>query len=276
MFGDALFEDYFKPYNEKVWKVPLKDLSCSMLSRIPVPDQACKQRALNGVVADSYLEQSRFFYPEVGGIQALYDGVSKAASPYNYEKRQVFAEDFFKSGFDGVYSTIPLNEAYELLFSKSSELFYTGLHSMAVTVSGHDGERFPYHWIYEPSSDYSFNRVSCVSEYIAHSKDRPLAFLFEWTTPMGDTDFNITYDQVYEWLNSCFGYDDVNVIDEYDYSYAYPVPTIKNEKIAPERVREIEANCEAKLFGRFATWNYWNMDKILAESKAATADVKQY
>lgn len=72
-FGKALTDLYFRPYNEKVWKVKLEDLSMVWAERIPVPPVEDVIRSAIGLGTEGYLHQLYYHYPRLGGYSALMD-----------------------------------------------------------------------------------------------------------------------------------------------------------------------------------------------------------
>src|SRR5207253_11177409 len=72
-FGDVLVGAYFRPYNEKVWNVPLERLSMSWADRIPLPPVEAVVRGALGEPSEGYLHQLFYRYPLRGGYSALMD-----------------------------------------------------------------------------------------------------------------------------------------------------------------------------------------------------------
>lgn len=78
-FGAALVDLYFRPYNEKVWKTPLQDLSMSWADRIPLPPKEDVLAGAVGLTRPGYVHQLYYQYPRVGGYQALAEAVAEQA-----------------------------------------------------------------------------------------------------------------------------------------------------------------------------------------------------
>ena len=80
-FGDALTDLYFRPYNEKIWKTSLEDLSMVWSERIPAPPVEDVLKSALGEPTEGYLHQLHYHYPRNGGYSALMDswaaGISK-------------------------------------------------------------------------------------------------------------------------------------------------------------------------------------------------------
>lgn len=74
VFGNALTEAYFEPYNVKVWNIPLADLSMEWSERIPRPPAEDVVKGALGISTEGYLHQLYFHYPSVGGYEAITSG----------------------------------------------------------------------------------------------------------------------------------------------------------------------------------------------------------
>jgi len=70
-FGKSLTGIYFRPYNEKLWKTPLKNLSMLWADRIPNPPLEDVMKGALGTPVDGYLHQLYYQYPKHGGYSAL-------------------------------------------------------------------------------------------------------------------------------------------------------------------------------------------------------------
>lgn len=71
VFGASLTDVYLKPYNEKVWNVPLAELSMTWADRIPRPPAEDVVKGALGIRTEGYTHQLWFHYPSVGGYQAI-------------------------------------------------------------------------------------------------------------------------------------------------------------------------------------------------------------
>jgi len=70
-FGHEVAEDYLIPYNEKIWKRPLDQISADWVyipGRLPIPSIGDIIDAVAGIPTIGYREQALFYYPRRGGI----------------------------------------------------------------------------------------------------------------------------------------------------------------------------------------------------------------
>lgn len=90
-FGKEIAKIYLEPYNEKVWKIDLNEIDADwvyMPGRLPIPDWRDIVRASLGMATEGYREQSTFYYPLKGGIQALYNAVLKKSHRQRIKNRK--------------------------------------------------------------------------------------------------------------------------------------------------------------------------------------------
>jgi protoporphyrinogen oxidase len=80
-FGRTLYELYFKPYNEKIWRADLSQVALPWLEgKLPMPDY--KQIILNNIFhqEESQMVHSTFYYPRQGGSQFIIDRLSEGVT----------------------------------------------------------------------------------------------------------------------------------------------------------------------------------------------------
>ena len=70
-FGSGIAQKYLVPYNQKIWKYPLEQMSLDWVQRIPKPPLADILKSAIGIETEGYLHQLHFNYPLYSGIEAL-------------------------------------------------------------------------------------------------------------------------------------------------------------------------------------------------------------
>ena len=70
-FGEGMADEYFIPYNKKIWKFDPTYLDLQMVERIPDPPVQDVIDGAAGKFAEGYVHQSTFSYPESGGFESL-------------------------------------------------------------------------------------------------------------------------------------------------------------------------------------------------------------
>ena len=70
-FGPGISDKYLIPYNTKIWKLPLEEISTEWVDRVPSPSLTEVLKSAIGIPTEGYTHQLYFYYPRTGGIQRL-------------------------------------------------------------------------------------------------------------------------------------------------------------------------------------------------------------
>jgi protoporphyrinogen oxidase len=199
-FGEGIARHFMEPYNDKIWKRPLGELSSDWVAgRVPDAPIDDVLKASIGIRTEGYVHQSIFDYPLEGGFQALTDGLARSLAPRlrlaTPVAKLVRAGDGWSvdgERFDRVVSTVPLNELAELVEGLPSEvagamraLRWNGLVSYLIALDR------PVHpelsWVYLPAAEQGpANRVTYMSNYSPRNAPAGrTSLLAEVTSPGG-------------------------------------------------------------------------------------------
>ena len=77
-FGETLYQIYFKPYNRKIWRRGLSEISMDWLEgKLPMPDY--REIILKNILREGETEMvhSTFYYPRSGGSQFIADRLAE-------------------------------------------------------------------------------------------------------------------------------------------------------------------------------------------------------
>ncbi len=89
-FGEGICERYLFPYNEKVWNIPVEELSMLWADRIPNPDPDDILKSALGFETEGYLHQLYYHYPRRGGYQAISEAwAQRVPVTYNFRVRSL-------------------------------------------------------------------------------------------------------------------------------------------------------------------------------------------
>ena len=162
-FGETLYELYFKPYNEKVWRCDLRDVPLDWLEgKLPMP--SVQEIIYNNIlqVKEKNFVHSTFYYEKQGGSQFLADELAKGLNiHYNSNVSSLELKDgkWLVEGsaydfvvFCGNIKDIPLilkGVNLDAFAGQIQHLKYHGTTSVFCEI-----ERNPYSWIYLPSKDH--------------------------------------------------------------------------------------------------------------------------
>lgn len=259
-FGKSLYELYFKPYNEKVWRRDLKKVPLSWLEgKLPMP--SVNEIIFNNInkVKEKEFVHSTFWYEKNNGSQHIADKLAKGIDiEYDHGIRDIKqidgkwcidSEIFDIVVFCGNIKELPLMLKDEVLSKHSREienLEYHGTTSVFCHV-----DKNPYSWIYMPSDEYKAHRIICTGNFAASNNAEG-----DFTATIEFTDY-ITEEEIKENLKK-IAFAPRYIAHKYN-KYTYPIQFSDTRKL----IKDIKEEMEKKQFfmtGRFVDWEYYNMD----------------
>jgi len=176
-FGSGITRYFMKPYNTKMWRVPLEELSCEWVGRyVPQPGIDEVIAGALGVTKTGIGYNAQFYYPEVRGIQSLVDGLVNYVGELktgvevlsvNNKKKVVRLRDaagIHRIKYDVLVSTIPLVELVkriedvpESIRQAARRLRWNSVVNVNFGFRG--SPPGDWHWLYVPEKKYRFYRV---------------------------------------------------------------------------------------------------------------------
>jgi protoporphyrinogen oxidase len=291
-FGEGIARHFMDPYNEKIWKRPLEEISSGWVAgRVPDAPIDDVLRASIGIRTEGYQHQSIFYYPRNGGFQAITDGVS--ASVIDRVRLATPAESLVRHGagwrvngedFDRVVSTIPLNLLPDVVdaMPDGAAAAMRGLayNSIVCYLVALDRAEHPdLSWVYLPQVEQGpVNRVTYMSNYSpGNAPEGKTSFLLEVTHPGGAPPPGAELErEVLAGLEHAglLARDEVLFTDRSFSRFAYIVYDHQLE----ERRRAALAWCEANAIlplGRFGHYDYFNSDQCVIAAREAAAELLQ-
>ncbi len=271
VFGNAITEKYLRPYNEKIWKRSLEEISLEWVGgRVPNPPIDDVLRASVGIETEGYTHQLRFFYPLSGGIETLAKNVAKKVDVRMEAVRKIELEDkivvngeyeFKKLVYTAPLKFLPsmLKEAREI----EEEIKKLECNSIAVVGIGVKGKVPNVHWIYIPQEDIVFHRIAFLSNYSPNMAPKGCATIIaEISNPE-----KFSEDDVLEGLRKIGIENEVEVVKTWRWEHAYVVYDHEYRKNI-ERVKKFLIQRNIIPFGRFGAWEYLNMDAVWKKAKS--------
>ncbi|MEM1990702.1 MAG: FAD-dependent oxidoreductase [Candidatus Bathyarchaeia archaeon] len=281
-FGKWVAEKYLIPYNEKVWKRPLDEIDVDwvyMPGRLPIPDWRDLVKSAIGIPTIGYVEQSIFYYPKYGGIQALFNSVANKAEKLGVKFVKNFAVSRIKRSSNEwvindkvrakrLINTIPIKELVNTLDGpeevvKASEgLDYNKVAVVGIALKKSAPKQ---HWIYVPNSDILFHRYAWISNYSPENSPKGESTILAEITLPPDKKVNIEeltnkVVEDFEKLN-VFKRDEMLFANAWMHEYGYPI-----YKIGHKEKREIIMawlkSQNIISVSRWGCWQYWNMDRV--------------
>ncbi|MDX6770699.1 MAG: FAD-dependent oxidoreductase [Elusimicrobiota bacterium] len=180
-FGDGVTRHFMRPYNEKLWRVPLSRLTTEWQGRfVPKPSAA-------EVVYGAFAEQNALFgynstfrYPVRGGIQALPDALAAALEPgvlrtgarvesVDLREKVAVVGGLGEVRYERLVNTLPLCDFLDLatplppaVKAARAKLRWNTVWNLNLGVDRLISDK---HWVYYPEKKYPFYRVGFSSNF---------------------------------------------------------------------------------------------------------------
>jgi protoporphyrinogen oxidase len=262
-FGNTLFDIYFQPYNEKIWKTNLTEIPLSWLEgKLPMP-------TLGDIIynnfnreKDNSMVHSSFYYAKNNGSQFLADRLAEELNiSFNTKvttiKRigkiwKINGEKFDKVIFCG--NIKDLSETIQGFYFNSYKYFIDNLAYHGTTTVLCELEQNPYSWIYLPDKAYSAHRIICTGNFSpSNNSNGKMTATIEFTDELLEKDIDLQLNKM--------PFSPKYVTHHYT-PYTYPIQNAKTRETIDMLKNELVKE-NFYLLGRFAEWEYYNMDTAI-------------
>lgn len=265
-FGKTLYELYFRPYNEKVWRRKLSNVPLSWLEgKLPMP--TVNEMIYNNInhIEEKTFVHSTFWYEKENGSQYIAD---KLADGLNIH----YCSEIKNITFDN-------NKRFWLINDKHyDKVVYCGnIKDMVQSITGFDIpssyidavkalefhgttsvfceiDKNPYSWIYQPSNKHQSHRIICTGNFSPSNNygldSSRITATIEFTDEISEANIIENLSRIQ--LNPTY------LTHKYN-KYTYPI----QDKDTREMIRNLKTILAKDGFyftGRFADWEYYNMD----------------
>lgn len=260
-FGETLYNLYFQPYNYKVWRRSLAGVPLTWLEgKLPMPSvQEIIYNNINHIEERAFVHSS-FFYPQKGGSQFVADRLSQDLDiVYDSNIESIERKDsgwiindrcYDKVVYCGNIKQIPsiLKKGIDLssYIEPIGKLEYHGTTAVFCEIDVNK-----YSWIYLPNKEYESHRIICTGNF-SSSNNAP----GKMTASIEFTDF-ISEEEIKENLKR-MPYSPHYLTHHYE-KYTYPIQD-KDTRYMIESLKQKLEGYDFYLLGRFAEWEYYNMD----------------
>jgi protoporphyrinogen oxidase len=295
-FGQGIAERYLIPYNEKIWKIDPARLGLEWVAgRIPEPPLEDVLKSALGIETEGYTHQLCFHYPRRGGIEAL---VRALEGRVRAVERKFLVRTVRRKGgswvvsdgrrekeFDRLVSTIPLpdlvgalDDVPEGVREAARGLRFNSLICVMVAFPAHTpSDKFA---VYFPQSHLKFHRV-CFYDYFGDSCAPPgiSSAVAEITVNEGDGTCGMADGELVEHVTAGLEGEgflrrgEIRATDVARRQYAYVV----NDLDYTRRLGVVRGFVRERgiiLCGRFAEWEYLNMDACVRHAMDTAAALK--
>jgi protoporphyrinogen oxidase len=186
-FGRGIAKHFMVPYNEKLWTVPVGEMTCDWMGRfIPQPSL---EDVLDGALTGKRKKMGYnavLWYPLKGGIESLpaafLPHVSKPklnseAIKIDLKRKAIILKDDRRVHYEWLVSTMPLNQLMKIaspipreVREATRRLRHNSVLNINFGIQGRNvSER---HWIYFPERKFSFYRVGFPHNFSPHQAPR--------------------------------------------------------------------------------------------------------
>ncbi|MFA5162191.1 MAG: FAD-dependent oxidoreductase [Elusimicrobiales bacterium] len=290
-FGEGITRLYLQPYNEKIWKFDPAFMDTQMVERIPRPPDGDIRKSAAGEATEGYLHQLYFNYPRAGGIESVVRGFLARAGGKTSLRAPVRIKSVSKSGGQWVVDTdcgefrasrlvncMPLHELFRYIDAPSqvktslSALKYNSIH-IVVLRAGKDGigDNFA---VNIADRDIIFHRLSRLNflgekyapegggaALMAEITFRPESDIASWPPER-------LIARVKEDLAKLSLAGDITDAVCKTFKYAYVIYDLEHKKNKTAVIGWLESQ-GITCCGRFAEFEYLNMDAVVASAIAA-------
>jgi protoporphyrinogen oxidase len=280
-FGEAIAEKYLMPYNEKIWKYPPEQMSLEWVERVPNPPVEDIIKSSLGISTEGYIHQLHFYYPKVGGIQALIKSLENkigGSVVTNFEVARISGADGKWSISDGnqgrlyekIISTIPIQslvkatDAPKKIKEAANDLKYNSLITVMMGLRRRLNTKLS--WLYVPDRKILTHRVSFPSNYSRHvAPDGMSSVVAEITCKIKDELWRKKDKEIANHAINDLHH--LKIIEKQDVcfalvrraEYAYVINDLNYNKNL-KKIRDHFAKMGIGLVGRFSEFKYLNMD----------------
>ena len=262
-FGKTLYDMYFEPYNKKVWRRDLTTVPMSwMEGKLPMPTtQEMRDNNANKVEEKAFVH-STFWYEKNNGSQYIADKLAEGLNVIynsninsiekNGEKWTVCGKKFDKVVYCGnIKDMIKVVKGID--FTKY-ELEVEALEYHGTTAVFCEIDKNPYSWIYQPSRQHESHRIICTGNFAESTNSELPEGRITATVEFTDA---ISKEDILENLKKIPLHP--KYLDHKYNKYTYPIQDANTRNMIKELKEDVSKN-NFFFTGRFADWEYYNMD----------------
>ncbi|HEX3018648.1 MAG TPA: FAD-dependent oxidoreductase [Chitinispirillaceae bacterium] len=276
-FGSGIARHFMVPYNTKLYKRDLSDLTPDCGSRfIPKSDLKMLLRgALNGS-EENLGYNSSFYYPQKGGIEAVVKALAADVKVNKQEKvvkiipnqKKLITSSGREFDYSCMISTQPLYELIEScegdidrIRSCAENLRYVSVLNVNVVVSGQILNK---HWIYVPEEKFIFHRIGFThnfSDFMALPGHSSIYLEISYD-PRKGLDKRNTVEQC---INNLINMRIISNVEQIEFVHTIDIPHAyvifdHNRTKSIHAIKQYLREKSIYTAGRFGAWDYFSME----------------
>jgi protoporphyrinogen oxidase len=265
-FGKTLYETYFKPYNEKIWKTDLSTVAMEWLEgKLPMPN-------LNEIIENNIIKREEenmvhatFFYPVENGSQFIVDRLKRdleirtgeAITKIEREDSQLKIKDEFfdKIVYCGDIRQLP-DFAKQVLSNAGVDLKYIeNLRSNGTSNLFCETDDTDISWLYIPEDFTMAHRIIYTGNF-SNTNNRGSNRKTCVVEFSGKVELEVMKEEIKKLPGN---------LSPLSYNYEPNSYVVQDHRTRAE-INKAKKALEVQgifLLGRFAEWEYYNMDKAI-------------
>lgn len=267
-FGETLFETYFKPYNEKIWKRDLETIPLEWLEgKLPMPRY--QEIILKNILrtGEENMVHNTFFYPKNNGSQFIIDrlsegvniivdneitNISKNNSKWKVNNYEDYDHVVYTGDVRKLSSLLKIEDSPLNIYSnRLSKLRSNGTSNILCECDVNDVS-----WLYMPGKETDAHRII----YTGNFSDTNNAVEKGRKTCVVEFSGYVEEEDMKNQIKKLPG--NLTPIATNHQSNSYIIHD-KDTKALINDVKEVLKPHGISLLGRFAEWEYFNMDACI-------------
>ncbi len=265
-FGETLYNIYFKPYNKKIWKIDLSTVPMPWLEgKLPMPN--FEEIIISNIVREEedQMVHSTFYYPKQGGSQFIIDKLSKGldirtdSDISHITKENNTYTIGTESGFNHIIycgDVRNMPDYMQNIASKEVDMDHIkGLRSNGTSNLLCETDENDYSWLYIPEEFTRAHRIIYTGNFSPSNNGN-----HKRKTCVVEFSGKTEYEDMLEEIKKLPG--NLTPI-KYNYEPNSYVVHDLNTKEAIDKTKKALRKENIHLLGRFAEWEYYNMDKCI-------------
>ena len=296
-FGEGITQLYLEPYNEKIWKFSSACMDTQMVERIPKPPKQDIIDSANGAETEGYTHQLFFNYPKKGGTEELIKAYvsrlgkkTKIVTSVEIKKIRREGKTWHVETNKGVFTSdtlincMPLQELFgyieapKEILDALNKLRYNSIHIVTVQAKKDAvGDNFA---LYLADKDIIFHRLSKL-DFLGESykKKGASTLMLEITYRPESYLSQMPEDEILQSVIE--GLEKTGLVKKEDvvstqiktFPYAYVIYDLDHRKNTDTILKYLSEE-GIKCCGRFAEFEYLNMDGIVAHSDRLAKEIE--
>jgi protoporphyrinogen oxidase len=291
-FGSGIAKYFMVPYNEKLWRIPLVEISLEWVERfIPCPTLEEVIDGALGVNLKGFGYNQEFFYPLKGGIGVLPQAflakvkgihLGKEAQSIDIEKKVIQFQDRSETNYSTLISSLPLDELLQRIEPLPDNIkdFKNSLRYVSVINInlGVKRERISdFHWIYYPDSAYPFYRLGFLNNLSPHMAPKGTSSLYAEISylPSNPPSLDQVREETLAGLIACGVLrDDDEILTEkiLMIKHAYVIYDLFRYQHLSHIIQFLRSQ-QIYPIGRYGLWEYTTMEEAILQGREVAQDL---